>query len=88
MTALTKHVTFPALAPVALLCLAHVPADLFGCMNRGLAALAITFASAVAAFVTVGLGLRARARSEPSGWWMASALVLTMPLVLLLGPLG
>jgi hypothetical protein len=88
VTKLTKHVTVPALAPVALLCLANVPVELFGCVNRGLAALALVFASAAAAFVTVGFGLRARAKNEPSAWWLASTLVLTAPLVLLLGPLG
>jgi hypothetical protein len=88
MTALTKHVTIPALAPVTLLLLAQTPVEVFGCLNRGLMALGVVLASAAAAFVTVGFGLRARAKNEPSAWWIVSTLVLTTPLVLLLGPLG
>ena len=78
--ALTKYVTIPVLTPAALLYVSFVPADVFGCVNRGLAALAITFASAAAAFLTVGFGLRARTKNEPSAWWLTSTLILTTPL--------
>jgi hypothetical protein len=61
---------------------------LFGCVNRGLLALAVVLLSAAAAFVTIGLGFRARAQGRPSVKWIVSALVLTSPLILILGPLG
>ena len=61
---------------------------LFGCVNRGLLAVAVALASAVDAFVTVGIALRLRAQGKPSGLWILSTLILTSPLVLLVGPLG
>ena len=88
MTAFTKHVTIPALAPVALLCLSLIPVEVFGCVNRGLMALGLVLASAAAAFVAISFGFRARLRNQPSNWWLASTLILTLPLVLILGPLG
>jgi len=51
-------------------------------------AVGVVFASAAAAFVTIGKGIRAKALNQPSGWWLISTLILTLPLVLLLGPLG
>jgi hypothetical protein len=85
---LIKHVAIPALAPAALFALYLTPVSLIGCVNRGLLAVAVVLASAAAAFVTVGIGLREQARQEPSHWWIVSTAILTLPLVLILGPLG
>ena len=84
MTGVTKHVTLPALAPVALLCLYHTPVETFGCVNRGLMALGVVSASALAAFVAVGFGLRARVRGQTPHWWLASTLIFMLPLVMVL----
>ena len=47
------------------------------------------FEKGAAAFVCVAFALRTRSRGDRAGlWWAASALVLTLPLALLLGPLG
>ena len=78
----------PALAPAALVGLFFTPVMLFGCVNRGLLALAIALGSAVGAFVTLGIAFRLRARREPSGRWVLTAAILTLPLALLVGPLG
>jgi len=84
-----RHVVLPALAPAAVVGLYFTPVLLFGCVNRGLMALGVVLLSAVAAFVTAGLGIRAKARRDPaSDWWLISTLILTLPIVLLLGPLG
>jgi hypothetical protein len=83
-----KHVALPALAPAALVGLYFTPVLLFGCVNRGLLAVAVALASAVGAFVTIGIALRLRAQGKPSGLWVVSTLILTSPLVLLIGPLG
>jgi hypothetical protein len=83
-----RHVALPAIAPAALVGLYFTPVLLFGCVNRGLLALAVALLSAIGAFVTVGIALRLRRRGEPSGWWVISTLILTAPLALLLGPLG
>jgi hypothetical protein len=83
-----KHVALPALAPAALVGLYFTPVLLFGCVNRGLLAVAVALASAIGAFVTIGIALRLRAQGKPSGLWVVSTLILTSPLVLLIGPLG
>ncbi len=88
MSTLLRHVALPAVAPLAVIGLYFTPVLLFGCVNRGLIALAVVLISAAAAFVTIGMGFRARAQGHPSGWWIISATILTLPLVLILGPLG
>ncbi len=85
---LVKHVALPALAPAALIALYFTPVLLFGCVNRGLLAVGVALVSAVGAFVTVGVALRLRVQGKPAGLWILSTLILTSPLVLLLGPLG
>jgi len=83
-----RHVVLPATAPLAVIGLYFTPVLLFGCVNRGLMAVAVVLISAAAAFATIAMGFRARAEGRPSGWWLVSALILTLPLVLILGPLG
>ena len=83
-----KHAALPAIAPAAIVGLYFTPVLLFGCVNRGLLALAIVLLSAAAAFVTIGIGFRERARGRSPGRWLVSAIILTTPLVLILGPLG
>jgi hypothetical protein len=85
---LVKHVALPALAPAAMNGLYFTPVLLFGCVNRGLLAVAVALVSAIGAFVTVGIALRLRARGKPSGLWILSTAILTSPLALLVGPLG
>jgi hypothetical protein len=85
--AILRHVALPALAPAAIIGLYFTPVLLFGCVNRGLLALAVVLLSAGAAFVTVGIGLR-EARGRSSVRWIISTIILTTPLVLVLGPLG
>ena len=85
---LVKHVALPALAPAAMIGLYFTPVLLFGCVSRGLLAVAVALVSAVGAFVTVGIALRLRTQGKPSGLWILSTLILTSPLVLLVGPLG
>jgi len=43
---------------------------------------------APAAVVTISIGLRARLQGRSSIRWLISTLILTLPLVLVLGPLG
>ena len=89
MNAVVKHIALPATAPVAVIGLYFTPVLVFGCMNRGLLAVAIVLVSAVAACVTTGRGVRARAQGLPSAnWWLLSTLILVMPIALVLGPLG
>jgi hypothetical protein len=87
--AAVKHIALPAAAPVAVVGLYFTPVLVFGCVNRGLLAVAIVLASAIAACVTTGKGVRAKAQGLPSAnWWLLSTLILVMPIALVLGPLG
>lgn len=89
MSAFTKHVLVPAIAPIAIVALYFTPVSMVGCVNRGLMALTVVFISLIAGIVTGVLGLKARARGDTaSGWWIASTCVLAIPALLVLGPLG
>jgi choline-glycine betaine transporter len=89
LNAIVRHVALPAAAPVAIIGLYFTPVLLFGCVNRGLLALAIVVISAIAACVTTGKGVRAKAQGLPSAnLWLLSTLILVMPIALVLGPLG
>ena len=88
LSTLLKHAALPAIAPASIVGLYFTPVLLFGCVNRGLLALAVVLLSAVAAFVTIGIGFRERARGRSSARWLVSAIIFTTPLVLILGPLG
>jgi hypothetical protein len=88
LSTILKHAALPAIAPAAIVGLYFTPVLLFGCVNRGLLALAIVLLAAAAAFVTIGIGFRERARGRSSARGLVSAIILATPLVLILGPLG
>jgi hypothetical protein len=89
VNAVVKHIVLPAAAPIAIVGLYFTPVLVFGCVNRGLLAVAVVLVSAVAACVTTGKGVRAKAQGLPTAnWWLLSTLILVMPIALVLGPLG
>jgi hypothetical protein len=89
MRVFVRHIALPAVAPAAVIGLYFTPVLLFGCVNRGLMAMAVVLISAIAACVTSGIGVRARAQGRSSAqWWLLSTLILVVPIVLVLGPLG
>ena len=89
MNAVVKHIALPVAAPLAIVGLYFTPVLLFGCVNRGLLAVAIVLVSAIAACVTTGKGVRARTQGLPSAnWWLLSTLILVLPIALVLGPFG
>ena len=89
MNCVARHILLPTIAPLAIVGLYFTPVTLIGCADRGWLAVAIVAVSAVGAFVAVALALRGRTRGDTSStWWMLSAVVLTLPLALALGPLG
>ena len=89
MNLFTKHIGLPAIVPASVIGLYFTPVVLFGCVNRGLLALAVVLLSTVAAVVTAGLSLRARAQNPlVASWWLISTLILVLPLALVIGPLG
>jgi len=45
--------------------------------------------SSLAACVTLAIGVRAKARHDPSvDWWLLTTLILLLPIALIVGPLG
>ncbi len=89
MRPLVRHVALPACAPAAVVGLYFTPVSVVGCLNRGLLALAVVLVSTAAALVTTAIGVRTRAVDpRSSSWWLVSTLILVLPLVLLVGPLG
>ncbi len=83
-----RHVGIPTLAPAAIVALYFAPVMLFGCVNRGILALTVVLISAVGAFVTIGFSFRETMKGRSAVWWLLSTLILVLPLVLILGPLG
>jgi len=84
-----KHVALPALAPALIVGLYFTPVTVFGCVGRGLIAVAIALVSAIFAFIAIGFAFAGQRRRDPkSKWWALSAAILTLPLALLVGPLG
>jgi len=89
MNLFTKYIALPAIAPAAVIGLYFTPVVLFGCVNRGLLALAVVLLSTVTAVVTLRLSLRARVQNPLlSSWWLISTIILILPLALVIGPLG
>jgi len=89
MARVLRHAVLPSIAPLLIVGLFFTPVDVFGCATRGLMALGIALLSALLAFVAVGRGLYGQRKGDPmSSWWVLSAAILTLPLALLLGPLG
>jgi hypothetical protein len=80
MSGLTKHLVLPAIAPAAIVGLYFTPVMLFGCVNRGLIAIAVALISAGAAFVTTRIGVKARGQGQPWSGWLVSTVILLSPL--------
>jgi len=89
MNRTTRHILLPALAPAVIVALYFTPVAVIGCVNRGVIALGVAFASLVAGIVVGVVGIRAR-RDDPASrwWWIASMCLLALPALLLVGPLG
>jgi len=85
---LLKHVAITAVGPASVIGLYFTPVMIFGCVNRGLMALAVVLASTLAALATTWIGVR-RPSTDPSrSLWLLSTAILLLPAALLFGPLG
>ncbi len=71
--------------PVVFFRIAMLPVEVLGCRTRGWIALLIAFVSGLAAIGAAGMGLRGRMRGDTDAlWWVASAIILAIPVVALL----
>ncbi len=62
-----------------------LPVEVLGCRTRGWIALLIALASGLAAIGAAVMGLRGRMRGDTDApWWVASAIILMIPVVGLL----
>jgi hypothetical protein len=83
------HIALPLIATLALVALYYMPIGVVGRTNRGLLALIVALASAAGAVVTGGRASRANKRGDPSAnWWLTSTVLLLVPVLLLVWPLG
>ncbi len=85
MSPMFRHVALPSLMSVAFFAIAATPVEVMGCANRGLAALTVALVSGLASVGSALVALRGRAAGRgASGWWVASSLVLAVPVAALL----
>lgn len=86
---LLKHVMLPLLPSGVVFGLYLTPASAIGCLTRGLLALAVVLISLLTGIVlAVWAILARRAAGSRSAWLALSAAILTIPGILILGPLG
>jgi hypothetical protein len=85
-----RHLIRPSIATAILICLNFTPKSVFGCVNRGLMALAVVLIGMMAAVpaAITGAAAKRRGSSEEANGWTVTTLILVSPPVLLLGPLG
>lgn len=89
MHTVLRHIVLPLAASAALVAPYYTPPTVIGCLTRGLLALSVALAAAVAAFIVLGLSIRdARRGVAPPRLRLITAALLILPLALLLGPLG
>lgn len=82
MTALTRHIALPLIAPLFFFAVAATPVDLLGCRTRGLLAFGIALVSALAGLGAAVMALKGRLRGDrESPWWVLTSLILAIPAV-------
>ena len=87
--ALLLHVALPLLAALTLVGLYLTPAGAVGCLNRGIAAMVVAVTAGVGAIVCGSKASKAaREEDKSAGWWLTSTIILLVPLMLLIWPLG
>jgi hypothetical protein len=85
MSRIAHHILIPAFAPLISFAIALTPVEVLGCRNRGLMALTVSLISGLTALVMAIIALKMRIRGDVNSvWWVASTLVLTIPVVALI----
>ena len=74
------NVLIPLDVPLAFFMVAATPVELLGCRTRGLIAVGIALAGALAGLACGVKGLIGKVKGQPgSGWWVISSLILALP---------
>ncbi len=82
MNPIIRFLALPALVPSFFSVVVPTPVELLGCRNRGLLAVMIALAGALAALGAAIMGTKGRIQRDPKAhWWVISALVLAIPAV-------
>ncbi len=82
MNRIIRFLALPALVPIFFFAVAATPVEVLGCRNRGLLAVMIALAGALAALGAAIMGAKGRIqRDAQAHWWAISALVLAIPAV-------
>lgn len=85
MPQIIRFLALPALVPIFFFAVASMPVEVLGCRNRGLLAVMIALAGALAALGAMIIGTKGRIRRDPQAhWWVISALVLAIPAIAVL----
>lgn len=85
MKKIIYHIILPAIMPVLFSMIAATPVEVFGCRTRGLIALIISLVSGLASLGAAIMAIKGRIRGETSSvWWIASSLVLVVPVIALI----
>ena len=85
MKRIVYHIIIPAVMPAVFFVIASIPVEVLGCRTRGLIALLIALFSGLAALGAAIIGVKGRMRGDIySIWWVASSLILTLPVIALI----
>ena len=80
MKQITNHIIIPLILPAVFFVVVLLPVDLFGCRMRGLIAAGLAIAAGVLGIVAAVKALLGKVRGDTQSFlWMASALILAIP---------
>ncbi|UCD31296.1 MAG: hypothetical protein JSW04_12005 [Desulfobacterales bacterium] len=78
----TKHIVIPALLTAIFFMVASLPVGLLGCRNRGLIAALFAIAAGILGIVAAVRAITGKVRGDMhSSLWIASALILAIPVI-------
>jgi hypothetical protein len=85
MKRIVYHILIPAIMPAVFFVIASTPVEVLECRTRGLIALLLSLFSGLGALGAAIIGVKGRIRGDVySVWWVASSLILSIPVVALI----
>ena len=78
----TKHIIIPLVLPTIFFIVASLPVEFLGCRNRGLIAALMAIIGGMLGIIASVKGLMGKVRGDSNSFlWMASALILAIPII-------